>query len=294
MIYVLLVFQQLLASSTHLVGKELGDHVDPSITLLFRASIASIALYLIVKAKGEHFFAFEKRDWPKILFLGFLNIPINQWLFLEGLTHTSPANSALLYAMTPALVFILTLLIHREAPTKWKILGIVLAFIGVSLIIFERGVSLTSEYTLGNLMIFVAVLAWALYTLLGKPLVEKYGALKLTGITMATGAMFYLPIGILQSDLSEIALISNTSWLEILYMGLFASVLNYFLWFYALGKLETSRVAIFQNLQPVMTTIFALILGQAVINPNLLLGGALALIGVVLVQKTPNIIPIEE
>jgi drug/metabolite transporter (DMT)-like permease len=284
MIYFLLVFQQLLASSTHIIGQDVGHNVDPSIVLIFRSCIASVAFLLIIAARREGITDIERKDWKRIFALAVLNVPINQALFLEGLQHTSAANSALLYAMTPALVFIFTLFIHREAPTKWKIVGIVAAFVGVAMIIFEKGASLTSETTLGNLMIFAAVIAWALYTLIGKPLVEKYGALRITGLNMALGALIYLPIGILTSNLQEIAAISLISWEEILYMALIASVLNYFLWFYALGKLETSKVAIFQNLQPVMTTVLALILGTASITVNFVAGGVLALIGVILVQ----------
>src|SRR5688500_12414912 len=131
MIYFLLVFQQLLASSTHIVGQAVGKSVDPSLVLIFRACIASLAFLMIIAAKRDGISDIERKDWLRIAALGVLNVPINQALFLEGLQHTSPANSALLYAMTPALVFILTLFIHREAPTKWKIVGIIMAFIGV-------------------------------------------------------------------------------------------------------------------------------------------------------------------
>ena len=284
MIYFLLVFQQFLASSTHIIGQDVGRAVDPSIVLLFRATIASAAFLLIMAVKGESLRTIERKDWLRLALLGLLNVPINQALFLEGLQHTSAAYSAVLYAMTPALVFILTLVIHREAPTRWKILGIIMAFVGVAMIVFEKGAALTSDTTLGNLMIFAAVVAWALYTLIGKPLVEKYGALRTTGLNMAVGALIYLPIGLLTSDMSEVSVISAISWTEILYMAIMASVVNYFLWFYALGKLETSRVAIFQNLQPVMTTVLALLLGTATITTNFVVGGVMALIGVILVQ----------
>lgn len=284
MIYFLLVFQQFLASSTHIIGQDVGRAVDPSLVLIFRATIASAAFLLIIALKRESLKEIERNDWLRLALLGLLNVPINQALFLEGLQHTSAANSALLYAMTPALVFILTLFIHREAPTKWKIVGIIMAFVGVAMIVFEKGAALTSDTTLGNLMIFAAVVAWALYTLIGKPLVEKYGALRTTGLNMALGALIYLPIGLLTSDMSEVAVISTISWSEILYMAIMASVVNYFLWFYALGKLETSRVAIFQNLQPVMTTVLALLLGTASITTNFVVGGVMALIGVILVQ----------
>lgn len=284
MIYFLLAFQQLLASTTHIVGQSVGEQVEPVTVLIFRASIASVALLLIIWSRRSKEIPIERADWWKIALLGLLNVPINQWLFLEGLQHTTPANSALLYSMTPAMVFVMTLIAHREAPSMWKIVGIVLAFVGVSLIIFERGVTLTSEHTLGNLMIFLAVVAWSLYTLIGKPLVDKYSAIKMTGYNMALGSVMFLPIGLFQADLATVGSIAFIPWMQILYMALIASVLNYFLWFYALGKLQTSKVAIFQNLQPVMTTILALMLGKAVLTGIFVGGGILALIGVILVQ----------
>lgn len=284
MIYFLLVFLQLLASSTHIVAQDVGRSVDPSLVLFFRALIASVAYVLIMMFKGESIFSIDRKDWGGVFLLGALNIPINQKLYLEGLQYTSAANASLFYAMTPAFVFILTMIIHRELPTKWKTVGIIMAFAGVAMIIFEKGAALTSDTTLGNLMIFSAVVAWAFYFLVAKPLVEKYGALKITALNIIAGTLLYFPIGIATSDMSEIAMISMTSWTEIFFLAIIASVLKYFLWFYALGKLETAKVAIFQNLQPVMTTIIALMLGTASITTTFVSGGILALIGVVLVQ----------
>lgn len=210
---------------------------------------------------------------------------MNQLLYLEGIKLTTPANSALLYAMTPALVFIFTLLVHREAPSFWKVLGILIAFAGVALIIFEEeGGVLGRQHTLGNVLIFIAVIAWSLYTMHGKDLVGKYGALRVTGLNMFLGTLIYLPFGLLASDLSAVKTMHVGIWEEILYLGIFASVINYVLWFFALGKLQTSKVAIFQNLQPVMTTVMALALGKAVLTLQLFGGGVLALLGVIIVQ----------
>lgn len=285
MIYFLLVFQQLLASTTHIVGQQAGQHMVPVLVLVFRASIASVALLILMRlTRSRSDVPIQREDVSKLIWLGVLNVPINQWLFLEGLQFTTPANSALLYSMTPAFVFLLTLVVHRESPSVWKIVGIVIAFVGVSIIIFEHGASFASDQTLGNAMIFLAVIAWSLYTLVGKPLVQKYGALRVTAINMAIGAVAFLPVGLLRGDLSTIQTTTGGTWMEILYLALVASVLNYFLWFYALGKLETSKVAIFQNLQPVMTTVLALILGRAVLTLSLVSGGVLTLIGVILVQ----------
>ena len=288
MIYFLLFIQQSIASMTHIVGKEAVETLSPSLVLTFRATIASVALLLFVMIKERRinlFGGIETKDMWRLVLLGLLNIPFNQYLYLYGLKYTTPANSALLYAMTPAIVFVLAIRIHWERTNWKKITGIVVAFVGVAIIMFEHGASFDSANTKGNILIFAAVIAWSLFTLIGKPLVPKYGALRVTAIHMLFGTLLYLPIGLSNFEMKEVAQVTDVLWLEIFYLGILASCVNYALWYYALGKLETSKVAIFQNLQPVLTMIIALILGKVFLTPELFGGGALALFGVLLVEK---------
>lgn len=287
MIYFLIFIQQLIASSTHIVGQDLSIQASPTFVLLLRASIASTALWLFASYKEKTFYLFrgiDKKDIKMLLFLGAINILVNQYLFLEGLRYTTPANSALLYALTPAVVFVLVLLIHRERTSMKKTFGVLVALVGVCILIFERGISLDTAHTKGNLMIFAAMVAWSLFTLLGKPLVGKYGALRITALHMTTGAIMYLPIGLYFSSTADLSALTPDLWGEIVYLGLISSAVNYALWYYALGKLETSKVAIFQNLQPILTTLLALMLGKAELTPELVGGGVMALAGVLLVE----------
>jgi drug/metabolite transporter (DMT)-like permease len=287
MIYFILFFQQFLASTTHIVAQDVTVAVDPGIVLLFRALTASTLLFLILVVKGRGLSLFrgiEKADRMKLLIIGILNVPINQFLYLEGMRYTTPANGALLYGMTPAFVFLLALTVHRERLSAWKTVGIVVAFCGVALIMAEHGAKLELDHTQGNVLVLIAVVAWSLFTFLGQPLVRKYGALRVTGLNMMIGTLIYLPFALTLFDTKSIPTINTLHWEEILYLGIVASVFNYLLWFYALGKLETTKVAIFQNLQPVMTVIMALILGKALLTAQLLAGGSLAMLGVLLVQ----------
>ncbi len=273
---------------THIVGKDAVDSLPAPLVLTFRALIASFALIVFVMIREKRInllSGIPKNDILRLILLGVLNIPINQFFYLQGLKFTTPANSALLYAMTPAIVFLLAIRVHWEKLNWKKTSGIAIAFIGVAIIMFEHGATFDSLNTKGNILIFVAVIAWSLFTLLGKPLVPKYGALRVTALHMLFGTIIFLPIGLSTFEMKEVTMITSTLWLEILYLGLLASCVNYALWYYALGKLETSKVAIFQNLQPVLTTIIALILGKVFLTPELFGGGALALIGVLLVEK---------
>ena len=167
---------------------------------------------------------------------------------------------------------------------RLKGFGIAIAFAGVGIIMFERGAELKAEHTTGNIQIFIAVMAWSLFTMFGRPMVLKYGAVYVTAINMIIGTIIYIPIGLLTSNVSAIGAISSVSWSEVAYLALISSVLNYVLWYLALAKLEATRVAVFQNLQPIMTTAMALYLGRAVLTGQFVGGGLLALAGVLIVE----------
>lgn len=287
MVYVYLLLQQTIGSMTHIVAQDASEHVPPAELLLLRCTGASLIffLYLLISEKKWNVFhKIERKDISRFFLLGMLNVPLNQLLYLNGVKYTSPANSALLYAMTPAVVFILSSIIHSERPSWKKAVGIAVAFIGAAIVMFEEGVELRAEHTLGNILIFIAVIAWSLFTMLGRPVVLKYGAVYVTATNMILGTLLYLPFGILSSSVSSISALTSISWSEVAYLALIASVANYILWYLALAKLEATRVAIFQNLQPIITTVLALYLGRAVLTGQFVGGGVLALAGVLIVE----------
>lgn len=287
MVYFYLILQQIIGSTTHLVAQDTSQLVAPSLVLLLRAggsSLLFLPILWVTEKRLNMFSRIERKDIGRLFLLGLLNVPINQFLYLHGVKYTTPANSALLYALTPAVVFLLLLIAGREKITPLKTGGIILALAGSALIMFERGATLESQHTVGNILIFIAVIAWSLFTMLGRPMVLKYGAVYITALNMIVGTLIYIPIGLLMIDVSQVAAISSVSWVRIAYLAAIASVLNYILWYAALAKLETTRVAIFQNLQPILTTIIALMLGRVVMTATLGVGGIMALAGVLIVQ----------
>ena len=193
-----------------------------------------------------------------------------------------PAATPLL--VTPIVVLVLSRLLLGEALTGRKILGVALGFVGVVVVIFERGVSASVEHVYGNVLVFVAVLAWSLYTVYGRRLIAAYGPIESTAMILIGGTIVFLPFGILPMTEFQFSSLSTGNWLQILYLALVTSVLSYLLWYYALGRVEAGKVALFTNLQPILTTALAvLLLGQDVTVP-FLLGGCIAITGVVVAQ----------
>lgn len=222
--------------------------------------------------------------YQSFFILGALSIPLNQLLFFVSIKLTTAPNVALAYALSPIFILIIAVIFLKEKATLRKIIGIVVAFVGIGLILIEKGVSLKSEYFLGNLIALVASLSWAFYTTYGKPLIREYGSIYTTAISMVLGFLLYLPISIAVGDISYVGMIQTTHWLQIVYLAVMTSGLSYLLWYYALKRMSASSLGVFNNLQPVFTTILSVIFFKQVLTSIYLLGGLLVIVGVILAQ----------
>ena len=274
----------MLAGGTHLVAKTVTQEVNP-VSLTFIRNCISLLAMLIMFFAREKRIKVEKKDFKQLLWLSFLAVPLNQFLYLYGIKFTLASNGALLYATTPALILIFSYFMLSEAMTKKKVLGVIVAFIGVAMVMFERGIDFKSDYFYGNVMIFLAVIAWALFAIQGKKLVIKYGAFHITVLSMIGGAAMFLPVGLVEFAWHGLPTLTFGNWLSILYLSLGTSVLSYMLWFYALGKLDTTKVAVFANAQPIFTTIMAVIFLHQPITTIFVVGGAITIAGVFLTQR---------
>lgn len=282
-VYILLLVQSLSASGTHLVAKVIVQAIDAFTLTLVRSCIAVGGMTILLLLRHK-MIRIDREDWRLILGLSVLAIPVNQFLFLYGMKFTTPANAALLYATTPILVLLFSHWFLFEKLTRKKVYGVILAFVGVVVVIFERGLDASMQYVYGNLIILVAVIAWGLYTVFGKRLINKYGPIDASAVTLMLGFVLFLPIGLSGALEFPFGTLTVANWLQIGYLGLITSVVAYLLWYSALARIEAAKVALFSNLQPVLTTLLAFfILGQD-ISLAFVLGGCVAICGVVLAQ----------
>ena len=282
-IYLILVVQSLTAGGTHLIAKVVVEVVDASTLTLVRSLLALIGMSVVLIVRGK-WFQIRREDWRLVIGLSFLVIPVNPYLFLYGMRFTTPSNAALLYSTTPILVLLFARWFLSERLTRNKVYGVVLGFIGVTLVIFERGVDASLEFVYGNMIMCVAVSAWALYTVYGKRLIAKYGPIEASAVTLFVGTLLFLPVGVVPALTFPFETLTTPNWLEICYLGFITSVVAYLLWYFALARIEAARVALFTNLQPILTTVLAVVLLGHGVTLLFVVGGSLAIGGVVLAQ----------
>ena len=129
-----------------------------------------------------------------------------------------------------------------------------------------------------------AVFAWVYYTILGKPLVMKYGAIRVTAYSLSFGSAVYFPFGLYRALNFNYAAVPWTAWLSVLYAALGVSVTAYVLWYWLLKQMEASRLAVFNNIQPVIASVVAMLFLGEPINLTFILGGAIVLTGVLITE----------
>ena len=274
-----------ISAGTFLLGKAAADAMPTLVLGLLRFLIAGAGFLVLARIRGLELWPLARAEWRAYLWVGFLGVALNQVAFLGGLAFTLPSHAALLYALTPTVVLLLAWARGQERPGPRKLLGLVLAFSGVAILLAGRkGAALPPRWILGDLMILVAVVAWAGYTVASRPLVMKHGAQRATTLSILFGLAVFAPLGVLGLPHFHLAAVPPLAWVGLVYLGLATSVVSYLLWFHALAMKEPSRVAIATNGQPVATALLGWIFFAQPITLPFVAGAVLVAIGVALAQ----------
>lgn len=289
MIYALLVLQQFIASSTHLIAKNVTTALHPTTVVLLRGMFTCLAFGVWYLLRRHRLRPVDRSDVPRLLLLGLINMPVNQLLFIWGVKYTTAPNASLAYALTPAFVVLILMGMLRESPGWKKVAGVAIAVIGAAIVLIDRGAGFAPSQTLGNVMVLGASLSWAAFTVLGRPMLAKYGPVYTTALTFFAGLALYVPLWAVIPVHDPAVPLTDASWpatwTQLFYLGVITSGVGYALWYYALSRMDSGKVAVFNNLQPILTSVLALILFGTQPTPLFVLGGTVALVGVIITQR---------
>ena len=119
-----------LAAGTYVLSKLATDGFPSCEALTLARALGTSYLLLALTGTLIPKPDFDGRTWAALFGLGVLVVPVNQYLFLRGLKDSMPGHSALLYALTPLGVLLLTSLLARRAPPRAKLIGVLIALGG--------------------------------------------------------------------------------------------------------------------------------------------------------------------
>lgn len=232
--------------------------MDPLVFNGFRMLVASLLLVLVCFLSGENF-RVDRKDFWKLVGLGFIGNTIFQIAFMIGLDLTTASNSSIIIALTPVIIALLSFFLKHEKihPAAW--VGIVISFVGFYLVISSQYgfIRFSQKSLLGDVLIFTGNIFWALFTVFSWPLLKRLSPLKLTTLTMVYGTILYVPFcikGVLNTDFPALSL---NAWAILAYSAVFSLVIPYIIWFSSVKHIGNSKTAIYDNLIPVLTILIA-------------------------------------
>lgn len=255
----------------------------PPITLaLLRFMIASAILLTITK-KIQPQSKLQRRDWGKMTIAGFFGITLYFYLENTGISLTTASSAALITAIIPILAIALDVLVFKTKIPFIQSLGIIGAMSGAYLAITANGqLDFSSQTFKGNLCIVGAMLSWSLYTLLNKSLNGKYSGLFLTTYQTLFGTLFLIPLSLFES--SQWHLFSWNALGNIFYLAICCSALGYFLYIYALSKLDVTITTLYLNLMSIIGVLSGYFFLGETIFPAQILGGGMILISIIIIN----------
>jgi drug/metabolite transporter (DMT)-like permease len=254
------------------------DGYGPGEVALLRFGTASLALALYALITRMRLP--DRRDYGRIAIAGLTGITIYHVALNFGEMTVQAGAASLLIAAGPVFTALMSSAVLGERLTVLGWLGIAVAFVGVGVISMSQGGGLTFDP--GALLILLAAVSTSVFFIVSKKPLTHYTALEFTSYSIWAGTIPLLVFapGLVQQFPSA----APSATIAIIYLGIFPAAIAYVLWNYALARMPASILSSFLYLAPVLAMGIAWVwLGEL---PTVLtiVGGAVAIVGVVIVQ----------
>jgi drug/metabolite transporter (DMT)-like permease len=223
-----------------------------------RFLLASGVLWVFLKAGGDRV-RIKRLHWLAVIGLGIIGTTIYQTLFIYGIDWTLAGNASLMLATTPVFTTLLSLVFRQERSSLVVAAGVGLSVLGIALVVLggSTGVGFSAATLTGDLAVLVAAAAWSVYTVGSVPLVHRYGVVPVTAATMWVGTAGLLIVSLPALVGQDWAAVHPISWLAVLYSGVFAIATAYFLWYFCVRQIGSTRTAVYTNFTPVVALLVA-------------------------------------
>jgi drug/metabolite transporter (DMT)-like permease len=273
----------------YVVSDAVLDVVPPATLVLMRYVIALPVLWLAVRM--SHTPGIQRADWPKLALTAFVGFGVSLLAQFAGTKLSTAAAGALITSATPAFIVLFAWWILHERASGRQWLGLGIATIGVLIVSLLGDQSASEAATnplLGNLLLIVAAVSWALYSVLVKLNSQKYTALAITLAVTACGIPIVAPVAAIELQTQTIGTLTVPALLGILYIGIGSTAIAFFLWNKSFELLDAATASLFFFAQPVVGTLLAAVFRGEQLGWSFFVGGALILLGALLGMMTPR------
>ena len=282
--YIKLILTAFLWGGTFIAGKIVVRDVGPASAAFLRFTLAFTVLFFLTIRSEKKIPQINLKQFAFILLLGLTGVFAYNILFFKGLKIIDAGRAALIIALNPICICLLSAWFFKERLTILKIIGITISVSG-ALVVISRGdfnTIVSGGLGLGEIYIFGCVLSWASYSVIGKAVMKELSPLvAVTGSTLIGTLLLLLP-AFSEGLFNQILSFSGLDWAALFYLGIFGTVVG-FVWYYeAIRIIGATRAGLFINFVPISAVILAFFFLNEPLTISLLSGALLVSSGVYL------------
>ncbi|KAA0000329.1 MAG: DMT family transporter [Thermoplasmata archaeon] len=254
--------------------------LSPILLALLRFALASPAMLGIALLKRKSL-VIHVKDVPAVVLLALTGVTLLYVFQFTGIKYTTATSAALLINTNVLFIAILSAILLKEVLSRKKIFGVICGFLGAALIVTNGSLLVTRSFG-GDMLIILSALCWAVYSVAGKKVMERYDPITINTHVFFLGTLLLVPFAF--RDMAG-ATVSGEAWAIIVYLALACSVFGYVAWYDALARMDATKVAIFLNLIPLFAILIAHVVLHERITTVTVIGAALILYAIYLTEK---------
>ncbi len=273
------------AALGHPLGRIIVREMHPiqlgTVTLLI--GLVVLILYIMFTGRLKSLFRIDKKDILLSAGIGVFGFFFFQILTFSALSRIPASVNAFLINTSVVYISLLAAVFLRERIPLIRILAIALALMGVVLVVFNRGFRLErAAPLLGCLFSILGAIAFAIYSVFGKKLLQRNDPINVVAIAVFSGAVLLSIFTRFSIGYSSLVNIGGKTWLLTILLGATMIGLAYPMWFLSLRRLPASHVSVYLYMTPLFAVLLSFLILHETFGWLFWIGGLLILGGIVL------------
>jgi drug/metabolite transporter (DMT)-like permease len=268
--------------TSYVVARVTLESVPPAMLAFLRLGLAALALVLL--SRGHAAQPLSLADRQAIAWMGILGFAGAYVASNWGIAHSTATNAALLITVEPIAMILLSPWYLGERLSRRAAVGAALTIVGAAVLVVN-GIPGVTEHLVphwsGDLVLVLAGVAYASYSLLGRRVLERHAPIIVTTRSLMWGAAALLPVAALEWTSGARPVWTAAAVTGTLYLAIVITALGYVVWNWALARVPAPRAAIFLNVQPIVGALLGAVLLGEPITLFTVLGGVLVVTGLV-------------
>lgn len=267
-----------------------GEGVTTFTVVVVRTLTATAAVLVVAVSSGTRV---DRSAWRDGSIIGILRIGFAPILFISSLQYVSAGVEGIFITLIPASTAALAAAVLHERLDRNQIIGLAIGLLGTTLIVVsgESGIGGDGgDVKIGAAYALLGVVAGASSGVLSRKYAPRHRTTDLAVPMFVSGSVVALVAGIATQDV-DLSGVAPLSWVTLVALGLGSTFLPFFATLFASRHTSAARVSLTGYLAPVVGVIAGVVLLDEVLTLPIIIGAALALVGIVVVgrgRRTPR------